>query len=306
MKIKLLLLLPSILFSHSYAMQPPADNSKKKLEVAVTLLPLDLCTFLQQSFCSINVLSQQYSCPDDAARMINVLVRTNKFLYMLIDNDDFILNWIKELSSRFDCSNMDVAETCCTRAIKNRYLMQMPFSTRCPRGYENKYLYNLKQMGLDLEFTYDKNKQTVLQMNIGFPEFSFVQAGKWMIENGADINVIDNRGCNVAMIATCADNTTLLELLLNHKALNIHHQDNKGNTLLHYSIHMFAGIGAHWEIDEKSSAFMFEMTKQLLEKGANPTVKNKEGKTPLNFAYEIGSQSHIDPLKKAVLYFTKK
>lgn len=51
--------------------------------------------------------------------------------------------------------------------------------------------------------------------------------------------------------------------------------------------------------------FVYTTVQELLKKGANPTVVNKDGKTPSAMAKEVGCQPLIDLLENAIAEFKK-
>ena len=78
---------------------------------------------------------------------------------------------------------------------------------------------------------------------------------------------------------------------MNHPKLDVHYTDNENNTLLHYAIRgMLDALSFGKNEGPYSSTiendFMIEVINQLLTKGANPTIKNNFGKTPLEYALQ--------------------
>ena len=104
-------------------------------------------------------------------------------------------------------------------------------------------------------------------------------AVEFLIENGANINFINNQGENLLFLAR---NTNILRLLI-ERGLDINSRDSRGRTPLHSSIEEVPNF-------EK---FIF-----LIENGADPNLRDSEGKTPINYAEEnitIINQQLNDP-----------
>lgn len=104
-----------------------------------------------------------------------------------------------------------------------------------------------------------------------------------LLKKGAKIEARDNEmktPLHIAVISWARENA---KLLIGSKA-NINAQDNKGNTPLHHAV-------------EKSDYYE-SMVRYLLEKGADKTIKNKKGQTPLDIAKAGKFQKLIQLLQK--------
>ncbi|ORX46861.1 ankyrin [Piromyces finnis] len=82
-----------------------------------------------------------------------------------------------------------------------------------------------------------------------------------------DVNIYNE---NALIIASKANQDINVETLLKY-GIHINHQDNEGNTALHYAVE----IGA------------YTIVKQLVDKNADINLKNKKGISPLDYAFEI-------------------
>ena len=114
-----------------------------------------------------------------------------------------------------------------------------------------------------------------------------VEAAKWLIENGADVNAMTNTGINPLKecIQTFDDSDEGVELVKRMLAAGAdpgtHVKDGvavHGFTALHYA----AGTGSA------------EVARLLLEAGADPYALNRLGKTPLERAQE---EKHTEVIK---------
>lgn len=283
---KIALLLFVSIHSYTYPMMSVAEHN------------LNLANFgaiLEQKIFTIPSLCCAYSCLKDAAITINALAKTNVILNKFINQDDNSLALIKQLSQQFDCPNIDVARALCTQAANNRYALQRAFLVEwgCPWDAIKKDINKLHRIGLDLNFSYGKQFLTPLIKVAARQAAEYSNIAVWLIENGADITCCTPDGKNASMIALEALNDRLIDTLIDHPACNVNHQDNNKNTPLHCC---FRGIFSHsfrfdreWR-DKKGFPFVHKAVTKLLEKGANPTVINKDGKAPLDLAKELDYQ----------------
>ena len=115
---------------------------------------------------------------------------------------------------------------------------------------------------------------------------------EYLIEKGADPAVIDSTGKN-ALFLTGPFDTKITELLLK-KGIKINAKDKEGNTVLHSSLMM---INNFRKFDPEVSNRMKDKLKLFIQYGADPTIKNLKGKSPLDIANEIGSKELIELIK---------
>ena len=94
-----------------------------------------------------------------------------------------------------------------------------------------------------------------------------VMAIEFLIQNGANVNNINNQGENLLFLTA---NNNILRILID-RGLDINSRDSRGRTPLHSSIEEVPSF----------QKFIF-----LIENGADPNVRDSEGKTPLNYAQE--------------------
>lgn len=102
-----------------------------------------------------------------------------------------------------------------------------------------------------------------------------------LIEKGADINVKDKSGKSPLHIAASCGHSETCLLLIEKGAYNT--VDDTGDTPLHSAI--------YWDCNEVSTL--------LIEQGANLSIKNYEGKRPLDMAIEKNNKEIIELLEKA-------
>ncbi|KAE8443127.1 hypothetical protein EG329_002371 [Mollisiaceae sp. DMI_Dod_QoI] len=110
-----------------------------------------------------------------------------------------------------------------------------------------------------------------------------------LLQNGARINEVNDKGSSALSVAAKHHNVDAVEELLDEKwekggvgregrgrgrGVNVNARDRKGRTPLHRAVE---GI---WLLEGVGSDTKEEVVKLLLDKGADPRIRDKEGKTP--------------------------
>ncbi len=237
------------------------------------------------------------------------LARTNLFFNRFINDDQRTLYWIKQISQRCNVSHFEVAQRLCTKAARNRFALQG--TTLYGIRYYNCGLWNhesctkmpfdfsvLYTGGLDLDFTYNENQTTLLIEAVN--RYNCPMPLEWLLDKGANINKCNVKKQNAAMLMFKNHRQYMIEFLLEYPKLNINvnHQDIEENTLLHYCIEEIKERNRPYDRDRMMNLALVRI-QQLLNKGANPVIKNKKGQTPLELglsANDLGSEyiSQID------------
>lgn len=102
---------------------------------------------------------------------------------------------------------------------------------------------------------------------------SYLEMSKELMRLGVDVDSIDDRNENAFFLVTRSENKELLNIFFEHCNVNLNHKNINGETVL--SILVFKGIKS------------LELLKQYLKKGANPDIKNKDGKTIIEVLIRI-------------------
>ncbi|PRY86285.1 ankyrin repeat domain-containing protein [Mongoliibacter ruber] len=76
----------------------------------------------------------------------------------------------------------------------------------------------------------------------------------------------------------CKKGVEVFERLLKHNTRDINHTDNEGNTILHKV------CAEELNYDQNKAKDLYKITKLLLNKGANPSIRNTQDKTPMDLA----------------------
>ena len=112
---------------------------------------------------------------------------------------------------------------------------------------------------------------------------------KYLIEKGADLNVVGGDGGTQINWAVHHDNVEIIKLLVENGAkLNI--QNKWGMSELHTAI---------WRGN-------INVVRFLLDQGSDPDIKTNEGWTAMHYAYRSGHDNIIEMLKKRGLSMTEK
>ncbi|MFC2168644.1 ankyrin repeat domain-containing protein [Acidobacteriota bacterium] len=147
---------------------------------------------------------------------------------------------------------------------------------------------NVAQM---LEFNPDigaKNKEGFTPLLLAVQSMDNGGIVESLIEKGADLNITDPQGRNALLVSVGSFQRGYFSLLVSN-GIDINSQDNMGNTALHY---VFGYV-----LENKQNVPRVKLfTKDLLEEGADPHIKNNEGKSPMDLAVESEEKELIDLL----------
>ncbi|MFC2156853.1 ankyrin repeat domain-containing protein [Acidobacteriota bacterium] len=111
-----------------------------------------------------------------------------------------------------------------------------------------------------------------------------------LLQKGADLNITDSTGKNALLISVDSHQKGYIKLLVS-KGIDINSQDKNENTALHYIFNKVLANKLYLPMCKL-------LAEPLLEEGADPHIKNKEGKSPMDLAVESGEKELIDLLRK--------
>jgi len=114
------------------------------------------------------------------------------------------------------------------------------------------------------------------------------RAVELLLQHGADLNRPDPTGKN-ALLASVGSNQKDYIGMLVSKGIDINSQDEDGNTALHYPLNNVLR-------DIMYLPFSKGIVEVLMKEGADPYIKNKVGKSPMDLARESGVNELIDLL----------
>ena len=268
------------------------------------------------SFCGM------YPDVREALLTINTLTKINKRLTETIDDTTLFI--IKDLSEKYNCSNEYIASGLCTKKANERIVLQKNliacFGKLFPHSYTQRDEGDVKRtmLAVDLNFTYGEKKETPLMLAVSIPysaspidsvtvsvrEYNFIMG--LLLDYGADVCVRNGQGQNILMVLVqlpllCAVGRLdrfCRYVKKNHACLN--QQDYKGNTALHYC---FVDVCDRYSFEQSR---LYRDLEKLLNLGANPTIKNNSGETPLMLALKFGNPSVIDLLFNAKFKYLKR
>lgn len=110
-----------------------------------------------------------------------------------------------------------------------------------------------------------------------------------LLQKGADVNLTDSSGKNALLLSVSSNQKGYISLLV-LSGIDINSQDSDGNTALHYPLRTVLK-------DKRYLPFSKLIAEVLIGEGADPHIKNKEGKSPMDLAEETGENEMIELLK---------
>lgn len=246
--------------------------------------------------------------PKEAGTTINALAQTNKQLNKLINNPEFNLELIKNRAKQFNVSDVLVAKTFQTQASKVQLKIQLVLAKIMKELIEEQENYNalarlnklLQKFELkdnvytvDLDFTYRWNQES---QEYSSPLMHAVKHSNkflvtYLVNKGANINQAGFNGKTPLMYA---DDPEIITFLTEQTNLNINQQDAGGNTAL------LRAIQNYFPEDEEHKDQNIAVIQTLLDDGANPTIANNNGDTPLQAAQATGDEEVIDLIQQEI------
>jgi ankyrin repeat protein/predicted O-methyltransferase YrrM len=109
-----------------------------------------------------------------------------------------------------------------------------------------------------------------------------------LLQQGADVNILDPTGRNALLVSLGSNQKEYISLLVS-KGIDINSQDDSGNTAMHYPL-------SNVLRDKRYLPYSTEIIKILMMEGADPHIKNKEGKSPMDLAMETEENELINLL----------
>ncbi len=114
------------------------------------------------------------------------------------------------------------------------------------------------------------------------------KAVELLLQQGADLSITDPTGRNALLVSVSSHQKEYVELLVS-KGIDINSRDNDGNTALHYPL-------INVLENKLYLPYSKEIVKTLVQVGADPQIRNKQGKSPMDLAVESGEDELIDLL----------
>ncbi len=132
----------------------------------------------------------------------------------------------------------------------------------------------------------NKEAETPLLMAVRRPDNE--RAVELLLQHGADMNKPDPKGKNALLASVDSNQKDYIGMLVS-KGIDINSRDEEGNTALHYPLNNVL-------IDKGYLPFSKGIVEILVDEGADPYIKNKTGKSPMDLARESGENDLIELL----------
>ncbi|MEX0849186.1 MAG: ankyrin repeat domain-containing protein [Candidatus Dependentiae bacterium] len=128
--------------------------------------------------------------------------------------------------------------------------------------------------------------------------WNYADIAKKIIRAGADVNIAQNTGLTPLHEVVINGNVDLAKILLDEGA-DINVRDTyRGRTPLHWVTRITVGAPKK-KLNQISVATSVKLVRLLLSRGADPMIKDFQGKTALQWARKINAKPLIDILQKA-------
>ena len=156
-----------------------------------------------------------------------------------------------------------------------------------------------------------RNKKSTIQSLFGILRLDETANILMRLNSGFDVNTVDSGGRTLLMQATIEKNHDLMKILIEHNA-DVNIRDQRQWTALHFAAQNYDFVSTKLLVENQAdlnalddygnsviSRALFSskhqsplLIKLLLEKGADPSLKNTSGISALNLAQTIG-QTHF-------------
>jgi len=270
------------------------ENQVKKV---VPYIPAEFCTLLNEKIFTISSFLSHCSSLDEAAKLLRNL-NVNRFFNYMINDKEYTRAYNRQLSDQFGSPHLSTAKQMGTSGAKIFYVMQKSFrpggcnvytnpaEAACWTGDDLEYNEHLVKTGFfDVNCRYDNDRYPTLLLQKCSNARGFWPVAKWLIEKGADINAICSSGNNPFMLTLLCNEFALIPTFVNHKDFKPNHQNHKGEAVLHIFLDCINSF-EHPNVKNICSIIV-----EILIKGANSTLVNRQGKTPLMIAHTIKKEA---------------
>ncbi len=259
----------------------------------------------------------------EVGKTINALAQVDKALNTQINNRHYTLQLIKHLAKRFNCSDEEAAKALQTEAAKRQLTLQGQLRQICTSPFHSndpallakltQSLERLVRLGVDLNFTYPSAEGwgTWTPLMLCFRGRIYFNLIFYLLEHNADINQQNNQGKTALML--CASNGYIMlggnfnewRHFFKTTHLDINVQDIMGNTVLiyimkYYVDHVTYPNGFSQPPVKMSAIALLRIIQELLAIGADPTLGNFKGETPLGLAQEFEDPEVIKLIEEAI------
>ena len=239
-------------------------------------------------------------------------------LFEIIKEDDSKTRLlIPSYSFQSGSSNMQLAKEINTPAANRIRAVQERLLCNWDKKDIESILDQAKKNGADLNFTYDTKTQsrttplhvlaeeTIL---LGLYDADYTESwqrmriAQWFINNGANINAVNDQKETPLSISMKFYNQPMIELLLCSKNIDSNYSDIAGCTPLYYAVFMAVFKGYVGNVGPSLYATI-QMMLNLCK--ADPTIKNNAKQTPLDFIESVYSDD-VPEYEKGIISILKR
>jgi hypothetical protein len=235
-----------------------------------------------------------------AAQTIGNLSYVNKAYYEKINRDNEKI--IALVSSNFLCPKENITFRMATTASLKKFELQNELKYLCclQREVPEKYLIELIEKGVDLEFTYThyNMQQTPLMMSLYYSNNMY----DLLLKHKANINGCNAHGWTIAHLAMhhrYAIGYTSFENIISNKEVDLNKKNKRGNTPLLVLLDKLSPLSII--ISDNILRLM-----HLLKAGADPEIPGKQrnpdkpARTPLEIALQMKNVDIINAMIDAI------
>lgn len=285
------------------------ESSSKKPTINNKIDNSDAFSFIvKNKILPLSTIIEAHRKYPQAIRTLNRLSLTNKALNAILNNQKDMFDCIKQISERFGHSHQRTARDLRIKMANEIHDWQELFYAGVSEALSSPHfslrpLNRLVKMGIDINFTYYRDQETILAIALRNPYRNTMKKRiiDWLIENGTDTITINNSNHCATAIALQENDVIHAKKFFAHSQFNPHHVDTDGNTLLHHFIATLQRNKYRGTIGQKTTYDIRQLIERLLAMGIDISIANTKGCTALMMATKLRDAPTINLLEKYAL-----